>query len=104
MDIVKQAWETYVAHSNDIPDHIEGVRDEIIQSWKRCKQQLDPFQKQMSFVSSDILGKKYGAIVDGLSTSIVESDGTQLVKIVAWYDNEYGYTAQMLRTAKKMFK
>ena len=55
-------------------------------------------------VSSDILGKKYGAIVDGLSTNIVESDGTQLVKIVAWYDNEYGYTAQMLRTAKKMFQ
>ena len=55
-------------------------------------------------VSSDILGKKYGAVVDGLSTSIVESDGTQHVKIVAWYDNEYGYTAQMLRTAKKMFQ
>ena len=55
-------------------------------------------------VSSDILGKKYGAIVDGLSTSIVESDGTQLVKVIAWYDNEYGYTAQMLRTAKKMFE
>ena len=31
-------------------------------------------------VSSDILGKKYGAIVDGLSTNIVESNGTQLVK------------------------
>ena len=55
-------------------------------------------------VSSDILGKKYGAVVDGLSTSIVESNDTQLVKIVAWYDNEYGYTAQMLRTAKKMFE
>ena len=55
-------------------------------------------------VSSDVLGKKYGAVVDGLSTNIVESDGTQLVKIVAWYDNEYGYTAQMLRTAKKMFQ
>lgn len=55
-------------------------------------------------VSSDILGKKYGAVVDGLSTSIVEADGTQLVKVVAWYDNEYGYTAQMLRTAKKMFR
>lgn len=55
-------------------------------------------------VSSDILGKKYGAVVDGLSTSIVESDGTQLAKVVAWYDNEYGYTAQMLRTAKKMFQ
>lgn len=55
-------------------------------------------------VSSDCLGKKVGAIVDGLSTSIVEADGTQLVKVLAWYDNEYGYTAQMLRTAKEMFQ
>lgn len=55
-------------------------------------------------VSSDCLGKKVGAIVDGPSTSIVEADGTQLVKVLAWYDNEYGYTAQMLRTAKKMFQ
>lgn len=55
-------------------------------------------------VSSDVLGKKYGAVVDGLSTSIVENDGTQLLKVIAWYDNEYGYTAQMLRTAKKMFE
>ncbi len=55
-------------------------------------------------VSSDVIGKKYGAIVDGLSTRIVEDNGTQLVKVVAWYDNEYGYTAQMLRTAKKMFE
>lgn len=55
-------------------------------------------------VSSDCLGKKVGAIVDGLSTSIVESDGAQLVKVLAWYDNEYGYTVQMLRTAKKMFQ
>ena len=59
---------------------------------------LDPI------VSSDCLGKKVGAIVDGLSTSIVEADGSQLVKVLAWYDNEFGYTAQMLRTAKKMFQ
>ena len=55
-------------------------------------------------VSSDILGKKVGAVVDGLLTNIVEENETQLVKVVAWYDNEYGYTAQMLRTAKKMFQ
>ena len=55
-------------------------------------------------VSSDSLGKKVGAIVDGLSTSIIDAEGSQLVKVLAWYDNEYGYTAQMLRTAKKMFQ
>ena len=53
-------------------------------------------------VSSDILGKKTGALVDGLSTNVLESDGKQLVKIIAWYDNEMGYTAQMMRTAKKL--
>lgn len=55
-------------------------------------------------VSSDIIGLKYGCIIDGLSTSVLESEGKQLVKILAWYDNETGYTAQMLRTAKRMFE
>ena len=55
-------------------------------------------------VSSDILGKTCGALVDGLLTNVVESDDKQLVKIVAWYDNELGYTAQMLRTARYLFK
>ena len=53
-------------------------------------------------VSSDVLGKKTGALVDGLSTSVLESDGKQLVKVIAWYDNEMGYTAQMMRTAKEL--
>jgi len=53
-------------------------------------------------VSSDVLGKKVGALVDGLSTSVLESEGRQLVKVIAWYDNEMGYTAQMMRTAKKL--
>jgi glyceraldehyde 3-phosphate dehydrogenase len=55
-------------------------------------------------VSSDILGKKTGALVDGLSTSVLDTEGKQLVKIIAWYDNEMGYTAQMMRTAKKLMK
>ena len=51
-------------------------------------------------VSSDIIGEDCGALVDGNLTNIVEADGKQLVKVVAWYDNEYGYTAQMIRTMK----
>lgn len=53
-------------------------------------------------VSSDVIGKKIGALVDGLMTNVLESEEKQLVKIVAWYDNEMGYTAQMMRTAKKL--
>ena len=51
-------------------------------------------------VSSDIIGETYGATVDGLLTNIVEEDGHQMLKVVAWYDNEVGYTAQMIRTMK----
>ena len=51
-------------------------------------------------VSSDIIGSNCGAMVDGLLTKVLEVEGKQLVKIVAWYDNEMGYSAQMVRTAK----
>lgn len=55
-------------------------------------------------VSSDVIGKRYGALVDGLLTKDIEVDGKKLYKVVAWYDNELGYTVQMLRVAKEMFK
>ena len=51
-------------------------------------------------VSSDVIGSNYGAVVDGLSTKVLEVNGKQLVKVVAWYDNEMGYSTQMVRTAK----
>lgn len=51
-------------------------------------------------VSSDTIGMHYGALVDSLLTAISEVDGEQLVKVVAWYDNEMSYSAQMVRTAK----
>ena len=50
-------------------------------------------------VSSDIIGSTLGGLVDGLLTSVLEVDGHQLVKVVAWYDNEMSYSAQMVRTA-----
>ncbi len=49
-------------------------------------------------VSSDVLGSSCGALVDGLSTKVLTVDDKQLVKVVAWYDNEFGYTTQMIRT------
>lgn len=51
-------------------------------------------------VSSDIIGARVGSLVDGLLTDVLEVDGKQLVKVVAWYDNEMSYTAQMIRTLK----
>ena len=55
-------------------------------------------------VSSDVIGSHYGAVVDGLSTKVLDVDGKQMVKIVAWYDNEMGYSTQMVRTAKYLMR
>ena len=51
-------------------------------------------------VSSDIIGSSLGALVDGQLTKVIEVEGKQLVKVIAWYDNEMGYSTQMVRTAK----
>lgn len=50
-------------------------------------------------VSSDIISSNVGSLVDGLSTDVLETEEGQLVKIIAWYDNEMGYSYQMVRTA-----
>ncbi len=49
-------------------------------------------------VSSDIIGSTCVALVGGLLTDVLEVDSKQLVKIVAWYDNEMWYSNQMVRT------
>ena len=50
-------------------------------------------------VSSDVIGSSYGSVVDGLSTDVLETEDGDLIKIISWYDNEMGYSYQMVRTA-----
>ncbi|GAA3017208.1 type I glyceraldehyde-3-phosphate dehydrogenase [Tetragenococcus solitarius] len=50
-------------------------------------------------VSSDVIGYASGSIFDATQTAVMEGEhGEQLVKAVAWYDNEYGFTSNMVRT------
>ena len=52
-------------------------------------------------VSSDIVGITYGSLFDATQTKCMPmGDGTTLVKVVSWYDNENSYTSQMVRTIK----
>lgn len=44
-------------------------------------------------VSSDFVGDTHSCSFDSLLTSVVEDD---MVKVVAWYDNEYGYTSRVV--------
>ncbi len=50
-------------------------------------------------VSSDIVGNRHSSILDGLSTLVLE--GNQ-VKVISWYDNEYGYAARCVDLALLM--
>ncbi|MFW9917418.1 MAG: type I glyceraldehyde-3-phosphate dehydrogenase [Candidatus Thorarchaeota archaeon] len=50
-------------------------------------------------VSVDFNGDRHSAIVDGLSTQIVDKD---YVKVLAWYDNEMGYAARLIDLVQYM--
>ncbi len=51
-------------------------------------------------VSSDIVGISYGSLFDATQTKVMTVGDKQLVKTVAWYDNEMSYTSQLVRTLK----
>lgn len=56
-------------------------------------------------VSTDIIGTTYGSIFDATQTLVSKiDDDTYHVQVVAWYDNENGYTSQMIRTVKCLEK
>ena len=52
-------------------------------------------------VSSDIVGNRHSAIVDGLSTNVIGGRGN-LVKVMAWYDNELGFSSRLVDLVKFM--
>lgn len=41
----------------------------------------------------DLVGDPHSAIIDGLTTKVL---GRDLLKIIAWYDNEWGYSVRLL--------
>lgn len=54
----------------------------------------------MPIVSSDTIGMTYGSLVDSAMTSMIDTDGRKLFKVLSWYDNEMSYVSQMVRTTK----
>ena len=55
--------------------------------------------EERPLVSVDFLNDPRSSIIDGPSTMVV--DGTQ-VKILAWYDNEWGYVNRLVELAAKI--
>ena len=52
-------------------------------------------------VSTDIIGSAFASTVDLEMTRVVDGD---LVKIMAWYDNEWGFTNQMIRQIQSIWQ
>ncbi len=51
-------------------------------------------------VATDVIGSEYSAVFDAPLTAVI--DGTQ-VKVVAWYDNEWGYSTRLVELAERAF-
>jgi glyceraldehyde 3-phosphate dehydrogenase len=87
---------TILMSRSTTPEEINQILEQASQEprWSRIftttKEQL---------VSSDIVGAAYASIADLSFTKVVDGD---LVKVLAWYDNEMGYTRALIEHARKI--
>ena len=79
------------------------TKEEINKAFKNYSNETLGYTED-PIVSSDIIGDNHGGVVDGLLTDVLETETGDLVKVVAWYDNEMSYSSQMVRTVKYLFK
>ena len=81
----------------------EVTRDEINESLRLASlsgnlvEQIE-FSTNDELVSSDIIGNNHSSIVDGPATIIMSNN--KGIVLYVWYDNEYGYSRQVIRLSK----
>ncbi|KLF57452.1 type I glyceraldehyde-3-phosphate dehydrogenase [Klebsiella aerogenes] len=79
--------------------------EEVNQAMKNAAANNESFgYTEEEIVSSDNIGSHFGSIYDATQLEIMEAGGVQLVKTVAWYDNEYGFVTQLVRVLDKFAK
>ena len=77
--------------------------DEVNAAMKEATNESYGYNEDL-IVSSDIVGMNYGSLFDATQTKVLDVAGKQLVKTVAWYDNEMSYTSQLVRTLEYFAK
>lgn len=82
---------TFVAKRKTSVEEINNIFKEAEKS-PRWQGILKTTEDQI--VSSDIIGEPFGAIVDLKFTKVIDGD---LVKVLSWYDNEWGYCAMLIK-------
>lgn len=73
--------------------------EEINETMKKAANESYGYNDE-PIVSSDVIGINYGSLFDATQTKVITSGDQQLVKTVAWYDNEMSFVSQMVRTAE----
>ena len=108
--ITSKSINDFVHHGNhiylatDIGIALLDLRTEEISDFLRESALHGKLQRQIDFttspdiVSSDLVGNRHACIVDGEAT-IVKEDR---VVLYVWYDNEFGYSCQVVRVVQKM--
>ena len=88
-----------------VKDDTETVSVEGINAAMKAAANESFGYNEEEIVSSDIIGSSYGSLFDATQT-LAQRCGTKIyeVRVVAWYDNEMGYTCQMIRTMKHLGK
>ena len=77
----------------------ETTADEINAAFKAAFSDTDYYgYNDEGIVSSDILGDTHGGVFDPTQTDVNTIDGVTLARTVSFYDNEYGFTSNMIRT------
>lgn len=87
---------TFIAKRKVTPEEINGIFRKAAAE-PRWQGVLKVSEDQL--VSSDIIGEPYGSIVDLSFTRVIDGD---LVKVLAWYDNEYGYVATLVKHVERI--
>lgn len=87
---------TFIAEKPTTPEEINNILKEEAQT-DRYKAVIAVSEEPL--VSSDIIQSSYAAVVDLEMTRVVDGD---LVKVMAWYDNEWGFTNQMIRQIQEL--
>ena len=72
------------------------TKEEINAAMKEAANEAFGYTEE-PLVSSDIIGISEGSLFDATQTKVIGSGDSQLVKTVAWYDNEMSYTQQLIR-------
>lgn len=82
----------------------KSVTKELINDTLRNNESVCLKTTKDPIVSSDVIGMKVASLVDESLTQVIKTEDQELVKIVSWYDNEMGYTHQMMNTAYALFE